>query len=239
MEIKNQRQTLAVENADLAGSTFRDVNLSGSTFSDANLCRATFSDIKLDGAKFRNIDLSGVDFIDCNLAGMKIDGIPVAAAIDAYRRSVPRAAEQDTTAPAAELSIRAFRESDEPAVIDLWKSVFNYSAPHNDPALAIRMKCAVDPEFLIVAIRDGKLAGTVMGGYDGHRGWIYLLAVAPEFRRRGIATKLVEFVERALVEKGCIKVNLQVLASNADVTSFYEKLGYQVEERINLGKLLK
>jgi ribosomal protein S18 acetylase RimI-like enzyme len=80
--------------------------------------------------------------------------------------------------------------------------------------------------------------GTVMGGYDGHRGWIYTLAVDPAYRRRGIATALVRQVEGLLAERGCLKVNLQVLASNPQTVGFYQKLGYSVEERVSMGKLL-
>jgi ribosomal protein S18 acetylase RimI-like enzyme len=89
-----------------------------------------------------------------------------------------------------------------------------------------------------VALLDDKLVGTVMGGYDGHRGWIYSLAVTPSARRRGIGAKLVTYVERELAARGCPKVNLQLLASNAGTVAFYQKLGYAVEARISMGKLL-
>ena len=82
-------------------------------------------------------------------------------------------------------------------------------------------------------------SGTVMGGYDGHRGWVYSLAVVPEVRRRGVGTALMRHVERELAVRGCPKVNLQVLASNAATVAFYEKLGYSVEERVSMGKLLR
>ena len=77
-----------------------------------------------------------------------------------------------------------------------------------------------------------------MGGYDGHRGWIYSLAVAPDCRRRGIGSMLMKHAESALKQLGCPKINLQVLAGNAQVVDFYKRLGYAVEERINLGKIL-
>ena len=96
----------------------------------------------------------------------------------------------------------------------------------------------VQRDLFFVALLDGKLVGTVMGGYDGHRGWVYSLAVTPELRRRGIGTALVRHVERALRERGCPKINLQVLASNAATVAFYEKLGYAVEERVSMGKVL-
>ena len=76
-----------------------------------------------------------------------------------------------------------------------------------------------------------------MAGYDGHRGWIYSLAVAPRFRRRGIATALVHHVEQALAARDCPKINLQILPSNSAVIAFYHKLGYTLEDRISMGKI--
>src|SRR5580700_9355172 len=108
------------------------------------------------------------------------------------------------------MDIRPFRESDESDVVALWKNVFGYSASHNDPAKVIRQKLAVERDLFFVAEVDRLLAGTVMGGYDGHRGWIYALAVRPEFRRRRIGTALMAHVEQELAKKGCPKVNLQV-----------------------------
>lgn len=77
-----------------------------------------------------------------------------------------------------------------------------------------------------------------MAGYDGHRGWVYYLAVDPAYRRNGIGTALMEKAEGLLVQKGCPKLNLQIRADNSDLQAFYEKLGYTVEERISMGKKL-
>jgi len=136
------------------------------------------------------------------------------------------------------LDIRPFHESDEAKVITFWDGVFGYPAAHNAPSAVIRHKLAVQRELFFVARLDGRLVGTVMGGYDGHRGWVYSLAVCPEVRRRGIGTALMRHVERELVGGGCRKANLQVLASNAATVAFYVKLGYSVEERVSMGKLL-
>jgi ribosomal protein S18 acetylase RimI-like enzyme len=94
------------------------------------------------------------------------------------------------------MDIRPFQESDEAEVIALWICVFGYPSPHNDPTTVIRHKLAVQRELFFVARLDGRLVGTVMGGYDGHRGWVYSLAVGPEVRRRGIGTALMRHVER-------------------------------------------
>jgi ribosomal protein S18 acetylase RimI-like enzyme len=137
------------------------------------------------------------------------------------------------------MEIRPFHEADESDVIALWKSVFAYPAPHNDPAKIIRDKLAVQRDLFFVAVLDGVVAGTVMGGYDGHRGWIYSLAVNPDVRCRGIGTALMRHIEQELAKRGCPKINLQVLPSNAAVVAFYQKLGYAVEERVSMGKVLE
>ncbi len=116
--------------------------------------------------------------------------------------------------------------------------MFAYSAPHNAPATVIRHKLAVQRDLFLVAVCDGALVGTVMGGYDGHRGWVYSLAVSPLARRRGVGTALMRHIERELTARDCPKVNLQVLASNAGTVEFYKKLGYAIEERVSMGKLV-
>jgi len=136
------------------------------------------------------------------------------------------------------VQIVIYSEAHEVAVITLWREIFGYTAPHNDPAFAIRQKLQVQPELFLVAMDGDQLVGTVMGGYDGHRGWIYSLAVRGEHQRKGIGTLLVRAVEQALKEGGCPKVNLQVLATNAAVVEFYKRLGYAVEERVTMGKLI-
>jgi len=97
---------------------------------------------------------------------------------------------------------------------------------------------AVGPESLLVAEIDGVVVGAVIAGFDGVRGWIYHLAVSPEHRRRGIATGLMRGAEAALRARGCSKINLQVRASNQSVVAFYLALGYQIEERLSMGRAL-
>jgi ribosomal protein S18 acetylase RimI-like enzyme len=134
--------------------------------------------------------------------------------------------------------IRTFREADSRAVAALWAVVFPDDPPHNAPAIVIPKKLAVQPELFFVAEEEGRIAGTIMAGYDGHRGWLYTVAVDPKLRRRGLGTALVRHAEGALQALGCPKVNLQVRASNAEVVAFYRTLGYSVEERISMGKRL-
>jgi len=134
--------------------------------------------------------------------------------------------------------IRPYQDSDLQAVIALWREVLPGDAPHNDPATSARNKVAVDRELFLVADIAGEVVGTALGGYDGHRGWVYSVAVKPQHRRQGIGSALIRDLEAALLDRGCLKVNLQVLSSNSQVIPFYEKLGHQVEERISMGKRL-
>ncbi len=115
--------------------------------------------------------------------------------------------------------------------IELWKSVFGYANERNDPGLAINKKLEVDDQ-LYVAMDEYSVIGTIMIGYDGHRGWIYSLAVLPEYRNAGIGSHLLKHAEEVLTGKGCI----QIISTNATIQDFYRKHGYRVEERISMGK---
>ena len=122
----------------------------------------------------------------------------------------------------------------------LWAGIFveGYEAPHNDPAVSIDLKTSYDPELFLVAVDGSHLVGTMMGGYDGHRGWIYSLAVDENERHRGIGTELMAEAERRLKGRGCLKVNLQVMPDNEGVVRFYQELGFSVEDRLSMGKRL-
>ncbi len=135
--------------------------------------------------------------------------------------------------------IRSFcLETDHAAVVALWTSVLGYGTAHNAPELSIRKKLEVADGLFFVDEISGRLAGTVMAGYDGHRGWIYSLAVDPGLRRQGIGRALLSCAEAALDERGCVKINLQIADGNEGVIGFYEKTGYRVEPRTCMGKLL-
>ena len=121
-------------------------------------------------------------------------------------------------------------------VIALWNAVFGYESAHNEPSLVIDKKLAADDGLFFVAIIENQVIGTIMAGYDGHRGWIYSVAVHPEHRKQGIGSQLVAHAERALTERGCMKINLQILAGNESVAAFYTSLGYAVEQRVSMGK---
>jgi len=140
--------------------------------------------------------------------------------------------------PIDELSIRAYDPFDEARVIALWADAFPDSPPWNDPSADIVRKLSVQPDLFLIAELGQSIVGTAMGGFDGHRGWVYYLAVALEHRRKGIARELMSSLEARLLDYGCTKVNLQVRATNQDVVDFYLELGYAVEDRISMGKRL-
>jgi ribosomal protein S18 acetylase RimI-like enzyme len=140
------------------------------------------------------------------------------------------------------LSIRRFDARDTDAVVALWRDAFpeyqNPDRPHRDPRLSIANKLATQPELFFVAEHPGQIVGTVMAGYDGHRGWLYSLAVSPSLRRLRIGSRLVAHAEQALTALGCPKVNLQVLEERPEVLGFYAALGYRADKVVSLGKRL-
>lgn len=135
------------------------------------------------------------------------------------------------------MTIRPYQDTDEEEVIALWHEC-KLVVPWNDPHEDIQRKQQVQPELFLVGEEEGRVVATVMAGYEGRRGWLNLLAVAPELQRQGYGRQIVEAAEALLRERGCPKVNLQVRATNQEVIAFYERLGYQVEQVVSMGKRL-
>ena len=135
-------------------------------------------------------------------------------------------------------SIRAYRDEDHDQVVSLWTRAFPNALARNDPVLDIRRKLGVQRELFLVAAEGDSVLGTTMAGYEGHRGWLHLVAVTPEARGRGVGARLVREAERRLTELGCPKLNLQILESNRQVVGFYERLGFRVERRVSMGRVL-
>ncbi|WP_448319495.1 GNAT family acetyltransferase [Streptomyces sp. CO7] len=135
------------------------------------------------------------------------------------------------------MTIRPFEGPDIDAVVALWEKA-GLTRPWNSPWADVRRKQTVQPEMFFVAEDDGRIVGTVMAGYDGHRGWINYLAVGDDRRGTGLGRALVEQAEAALAALGCPKVQLQVRPDNIGVIDFYERLGYAPYEAISLGKRL-
>ena len=132
---------------------------------------------------------------------------------------------------------RPFRIADESAVVALWEEC-KLTRPWNDPRKDIARKLAVQPELFLIGVIGEEVMATVMAGYEGHRGWVNYLAVAPRFRGRGHARALMQHVEALLLERGCPKVSLLVRNSNRDALEFYRHVGYVQDESISLGKRL-
>ena len=121
-------------------------------------------------------------------------------------------------------------------VVALWQQAFGYDTAHNLPSLAIDKKLVVNDGLFFVATDKKVVIGTILAGYDGHRGWLYSVAVHADYRRHGLGSSLVRHAEQALTALGCMKINLQITSGNDAVTGFYEALGYGVEPRISMGK---
>lgn len=136
------------------------------------------------------------------------------------------------------LEIRPFREADRAEVVALWASAFPYEPTHNQSHEMIDRKLRVQPELFLVALDEDGVAGTVMAGYDGVRGWLHRLAVRTSARRRGVAMSLVRAAEAGMATLGCPKVNLQVRGTNAGVVAFYRAAGYETDDNISMGKRL-
>ncbi|QDU48222.1 Acetyltransferase YpeA [Gimesia panareensis] len=136
------------------------------------------------------------------------------------------------------MDIREFEIRDQSAVIDLWNEC-QLVVPWNDPAKDIERKIKVDPDLFLVGELSGLIVATVMGGYEGHRGWINYLAVSPAHQRKGLGRAIMEQVEQRIRARGCPKINLQVRATNKAVIAFYESLGYNVDQVVGLGKRLE
>ena len=135
------------------------------------------------------------------------------------------------------LHIRPFRPEDQDTVIALWQAC-GLTRPWNDPVKDIARKQAVHPELFLVGEADGRVVASAMGGYEGHRGWVNYLAVAPDCQRRGFGAALMRHLEAELTARGCPKLNLQVRAGNDAVIAFYERLGYADDRTVSLGKRL-
>jgi ribosomal protein S18 acetylase RimI-like enzyme len=135
------------------------------------------------------------------------------------------------------MQVRPFEDSDEAAVIALWEAA-GLTRSWNDPRKDIERKRSVQRERFLVGTHDGAVMASIMVGYDGHRGWINYLAVAPAHRGRGHARALMREAERLLAEAGCPKVNLQVRSANASVIGFYQAIGYVQDDVVSFGRRL-
>jgi len=185
-------------------------------------------------------------------------GSPPTAAPPAASATAP--AVETTGSPArmaGEHVIRPFEGADADAVVALWQAC-GLTRPWNDPRRDIERKLTTQPElFLVVegapdlvpgvagSASDSAgeasattIVGSAMAGYDGHRGWVNYLAVAPSAQGRGLGRRLMQAVEERLLERGCPKINLQIREGNEPVLAFYRALGYTPDAAVSFGKRL-
>ena len=125
----------------------------------------------------------------------------------------------------------------EAEVIELWRKC-SLTRPVNNPQKDIERKMKVNPELFLIGVEKGKVIATAMGGYEGHRGWVNYLGVDPAYRKKGLGQQIMQALEERLLERGCPKLNLQVLATNTEAMKFYERTGYKRDEVISMGKRL-
>ena len=146
------------------------------------------------------------------------------------------------------MQIRAFRPADTDAVVALWHEC-GLTRPWNDPHRDIERKLAVQPEMFLVGTEpadtvepDGTaeevVVATAMAGHEGHRGWLWYVAVASSHRGGGRARQIVAEAERLLLEAGCPKVQLMVRAGNDSAEATWGSLGYEVSDVVVYGKRL-
>lgn len=133
--------------------------------------------------------------------------------------------------------IRTFCSGDESDVIDLWREC-GLVVPWNNPETDIQRKLSTSPDLFYVGLLDDELIASCMAGYDGHRGWIYFLAVKSDYQRKGFASMVIDHAESELIKLGCPKVELMVRKTNENVISFYQSAGYDIDPVIVLSKRL-
>ena len=136
------------------------------------------------------------------------------------------------------MEIKALEDRCIDDVVELWREC-GLVVSHNDPHKDIERKLKVDSELFLIGVVDGAVVATVMGGYEGHRGWINYLAVKPSQQRKGYGQAMMRAVEKLLRQKGCPKINLQVRSANKAIIEFYASLGYGNDDVVSLGKRLE
>jgi ribosomal protein S18 acetylase RimI-like enzyme len=133
------------------------------------------------------------------------------------------------------MKIRSATPQDEAAVVALWQAC-GLTVAYNDPVADFRFAMGKPGSDILVS---EDITGSVMVGHDGHRGWLYYVAVAPSERRKGLGRALVAAAEEWLRQRGVPKVHLMVRETNQAVADFYKRLGYDPMPRINMQKWLK
>ena len=132
---------------------------------------------------------------------------------------------------------RKFRKTDTETVIKLWKKC-KLIVQWNDPFKDINRKLSIKDNLFIIGEMNKNIIASAMAGYDGHRGYIYYLAVLPEYQKKGIGSSLLSIVEKKLLQLGCPKINLFVRNTNIRVKAFYKMNDYEIQDSQIYGKRL-
>ena len=133
------------------------------------------------------------------------------------------------------VSVRAATAADREATVALWDAA-GLTRPWNDPRADFDLALATPTSTVLLAEDDDALNGSVMVGFDGHRGWVYYLATAPDRRGQGIGRALMTAAEDWLKALGSPKIQLMVRGDNAVARGFYDALGYELQDVVTLGK---
>jgi ribosomal protein S18 acetylase RimI-like enzyme len=141
------------------------------------------------------------------------------------------------TMPVAALAVAPIEEADVAAVIALWQRC-GLTRPWNDPAADIALARRGANATVLVGRDNGAVAASAMVGHDGHRGWIYYVAVDPDHRQKGHGRAIMAAAEDWLRQAGIAKLQLMVRPDNAKVKAFYQSIGYDEQERIVYAKWL-
>jgi ribosomal protein S18 acetylase RimI-like enzyme len=135
------------------------------------------------------------------------------------------------------MEIGPLSTSQRAAAIALWHDA-GLVVPRNDPRADLERALAGPSSAVLAGTLDGSLVATAVIGHDGHRGWVYYLAVAPLARGRGYGRAMMDACERWLADRGVPKLNLMVRTSNDAVLGFYEALGYGRDEVVVMSRRL-
>jgi len=135
------------------------------------------------------------------------------------------------------ITIEPMADGDAGAVIALWETC-GLTRPWNDPVRDLSLARDAADSVVVVARENGAVRGSVMAGFDGHRGWVYYLAVHPDVQRRGLGRALMAPAEAWLADRGAPKIQLMVREGNARAISFYEALGMARQPVVTLGRRL-
>ena len=135
------------------------------------------------------------------------------------------------------LEVRSYQEPDQEAIVQLWRDC-GVVVPWNDPVEDIQRRLSIQREMFLVGLLGGQVVAAIMAGYEGHRGWLNYLAVAPDHRNRGFGRDMMAEAEARLKALGCPKINLQVRNSNTGVIEFCRGIGFSIDDVTSMGKRL-